>query len=508
MTDIHTTIHPKDAELEAGPLATETGTQTGTGTDGHTWSRLFGPGKIFALGDLAAFLASIVLAIFATQTLQNLLGRPVVGFFSSNAWDHALLAAAFGGVLIFWFRHRGHYRLRQPLSNQFRDIAGGCLLVFLLSGFAQFAAQEDTSRLLIGTTWVIAPGLVVVARLIIRSILIRTGLWMQTLVLIASPGRWTNAERLFEKKKGLGMTVGGTHTVADVAKMIAGRSDAELRELAPSLLGRTSNGLILVAPNAEEHAEGLAIVKALSRVGAPYVFAPDLGTIPVDRTDMQLIAPFDELHLVAHDAQNRPVAQLVKRVSDIAVSCAAILALSPFALGVILWIKRDGGPVLFAQTRIGKDGKPFRCYKFRTMVVDAEERLQELLARDPAAAKEWAETQKLTDDPRVTRPGRWLRRTSFDELPQLLNVLKGEMSLVGPRPVVPGELARYGDDACYYKRVRPGVTGVWQVNGRNSTDYAERVRLDTFYVRNWTLWRDFALLVKTIPEMLWERSGR
>ena len=192
---------------------------------------------------------------------------------------------------------------------------------------------------------------------------------------------------------------------------------------------------------------------------------------------------------------------------DIVAAALALLFLSP-ALALIAWaIKRDGGPALFIQPRVGAGGTLFGCLKFRTMAVDAEARLETLLAQDPDKAAEWAAYQKLTDDPRITAVGQVLRRTSLDELPQLINVLRGEMSLVGPRPMTDDQKERYGASLDAYVRMRPGITGLWQVNGRNATTFEERARLDDWYARNWSLWRDFVILVRTVREVL-VSSGR
>jgi lipopolysaccharide/colanic/teichoic acid biosynthesis glycosyltransferase len=158
--------------------------------------------------------------------------------------------------------------------------------------------------------------------------------------------------------------------------------------------------------------------------------------------------------------------------------------------------------MLFAHRRVGAGGRPFYCLKFRTMVVDADRALDEALARDPALAAEWAASRKLTNDPRVTRIGRILRKTSLDELPQLINVLRLEMSLVGPRPIVEDEIPLYGEAIAQYYATRPGLTGLWQVSGRSNTSYAKRVQLDVWYVNNWTIWNDIAVLFKTIPVVL------
>lgn len=154
--------------------------------------------------------------------------------------------------------------------------------------------------------------------------------------------------------------------------------------------------------------------------------------------------------------------------------------------------------MIFKHRRVGKDGKEFNCYKFRSMCVNSKEVLEHLLATDPAAKAEWDKEFKLKDDPRITKSGAFLRKTSLDELPQLWNVLKGEMSLVGPRPIVRSEMVRYGKYSKEYMMVRPGITGIWQTSGRNDIDYPERVQMDNWYVHNWSLWLDLVLLWRTI----------
>lgn len=195
-----------------------------------------------------------------------------------------------------------------------------------------------------------------------------------------------------------------------------------------------------------------------------------------------------------------------KRIVDLA---GAVLAL-PLALPVIailaLVVMADGGPPFFGHLRVGRDGRHFRCWKLRSMVPDAATRLEAHLAADPAARAEWAAGCKLARDPRVTRAGRFLRRTSLDELPQLLNILRGEMSLVGPRPVTPAELARYGAALRAYTALRPGLTGLWQVSGRSATSYGERVALDAAYARGLGPWLDLRIMAATVRVVL-RRSG-
>ena len=203
----------------------------------------------------------------------------------------------------------------------------------------------------------------------------------------------------------------------------------------------------------------------------------------------------------------RAVAFDVCRALDIVLSLALLLFFLPTLAMLALAVKlQDGGPILFGHARIGRGGRTFRCWKFRSMVVDAEARLNALLASDPVARAEWDATHKLRRDPRVTPIGRLIRVTSLDELPQLLNVLAGDMSLVGPRPIVLAEVPRYGRWFRYYVAVRPGITGLWQVRGRNDVSYRRRVALDVLYARTRSVGRYLAILAATVPAVILRRG--
>lgn len=196
-----------------------------------------------------------------------------------------------------------------------------------------------------------------------------------------------------------------------------------------------------------------------------------------------------------------------KRAFDIVVSGVAIVILSPILLLIALLVRaRDNGPAIYRQQRVGLGGRPFWCLKFRSMSLDADARLAAHLASSPAAAREWRLNRKLRNDPRITVIGKVLRKTSLDELPQLFNIFRGEMSLIGPRPVVTAELEQYGLARVHYLRTRPGLTGLWQVSGRSYTSYRQRVELDRSYVNKWSFLRDLAILLRTIPALVF-RSG-
>jgi exopolysaccharide production protein ExoY len=201
--------------------------------------------------------------------------------------------------------------------------------------------------------------------------------------------------------------------------------------------------------------------------------------------------------------RSQPIGGPVKRLLDIVLAGTMLVLLSPLLLTVALLIYATmGRPILFPQRRLGFAGRPFACLKFRTMINDSDGVLRSYLANNHEAASEWRDRQKLEHDPRVTMLGRVLRRSSLDELPQLFSVLRGDMSCVGPRPIVHDEITRYGRYWKHYTLARPGLTGAWQVSGRNRLSYRRRVALDSHYVRKWSIWRDIRILMRTIPAVL------
>lgn len=203
-----------------------------------------------------------------------------------------------------------------------------------------------------------------------------------------------------------------------------------------------------------------------------------------------------------------PIGGAIKRAFDIIGSAGGLILLSPLLIMLAALVKAsDGGSIVYGHRRIGRDGTVFRCLKFRTMVVNGDQALADHLARNPHLRAEWEATRKLQDDPRVTRVGAVLRKLSLDELPQLVNILRGDMSIVGPRPVVKDELELYGPAADYYLQTRPGLTGLWQVSGRNDVSYNARVAFDRHYVENWSFAFDLKIIAKTVPAVLSSRGS-
>jgi exopolysaccharide production protein ExoY len=225
---------------------------------------------------------------------------------------------------------------------------------------------------------------------------------------------------------------------------------------------------------------------------------------PASSDDMSTL----ELSTIEESAVLRfSLQRMCKRSLDVVGSLVLAVVFSPLILGIVFMMRREGGAPIFRHRRVGRNGEMFECLKFRTMVPNAEVILRDVLARSPHLREEWDRDHKLRDDPRVTRLGRFLRSTSLDELPQLWNVLKGEMSLVGPRPVTREELLRYGRNMLIYMMVKPGITGLWQVSGRSTTDYRRRVAIDVCYVRNQSALLDLWILLKTTLVVLGRRGA-
>ena len=255
--------------------------------------------------------------------------------------------------------------------------------------------------------------------------------------------------------------------------------------------------VFIAAPGLEQEKLTKLIYKVQPLVKSMGVI-PNLVGVPMGGIEAESL--FNEKLMLLRLRNNlaRPVNRWLKTIFDYVLTITGTIAISPILIVIALWIYKDSpGPVIFKHRRIGKNGKEFNCYKFRSMCVDAKERLEQLLQTNPETRAEWEKDFKLKNDPRITKSGAFLRKTSLDELPQIFNVLKGEMSLVGPRPIIRDEMIRYGEYIDDYLMVKPGITGMWQVSGRSDTGYKERVQLDSWYVRNWSVWLDLMLLWRT-----------
>lgn len=458
-------------------------------------------------------LYSDVLALALSATLA-MVWAPWLGY-ESGEWlqtqdierFYAWAGIGLVGLTMFLVRFR-HYSDRKPFWTELSEVLRVMLLLALLDlGLVAFA-KWNASRLWWLMIWVMAAALVPLMRYGMRKLLTHWGLWLRPTVLVGYGPNAHEALAALHSEPEMGFKVVGFVDVAPAAKALTEVEGLPVLTHEEVKAWAKVPGVQVVI--ALEHGQNDAREKWLRRLARWKVedisVIPAMRGVPLYGTDISYFFSHEVAMLKLRNNLRYWPARMLKRVFDVLASLA-MLALGWPILAYIVWrIREDGGPAIYAHKRVGQSGKVFACYKFRSMRVDAEEQLRDLLASDPALRVEWEKEFKLKDDPRVTAIGHFLRRTSLDELPQLFNVIKGEMSLVGPRPVVRKELERYGDDVDYFLMVRPGMTGLWQVSGRNDTNYDTRVYLDTWYVKNWSLWYDIAILFKTIRVVL-RREG-
>lgn len=435
------------------------------------------------------------LFIFASDVAVLSAAAPVVGRLATLPDGLDEVRPVFAVVLLLWGLTMGHYNRRTSLPVEAFQLAQ-CLGLLALAD--TIAVHHTVGQWMIGLValhWLALLAALLAARHLVRRIMGAAGLWhVPTLVLGGANGQRIAAALDSATARGY-RTIGVVDPSAtDAESQVDAACDGANVQMA------------VIEAEAAHGDRARRLIQALRARGVDVAVAPSLTEVPVAGLQAQNFFSHDVVLLAPPVELGRELTQGAKRALDVVVSALLLVLASPVLLVVALAVKSDGGPLLFGHQRVGHGGRMFPCWKFRSMVPNAEAVLKEVLANDPVRAEEWRQTLKLKNDPRVTRFGDFLRRSSLDELPQLFNVLRGDMSLIGPRPVTKGELERYGDAQDYYLAVRPGITGLWQVSGRNDTTYGERVQLDSWYVRNWSLWNDVVILLRTIPAVL-RRSG-
>jgi undecaprenyl-phosphate galactose phosphotransferase len=274
------------------------------------------------------------------------------------------------------------------------------------------------------------------------------------------------------------------------------------------LCDRFDADYVVIALDGGELAEADEATAQLVREDIPFAISPPMGRLPVFGATPHYFFNHNVMLMAQANNLAQPFPRFLKRSMDVGGALFGLFLAGPVLLVLAALVARDGGPVFFRDMRVGLDGRPFACLKFRSMVVDSDAALEAYLAAHPQRRVEWEKYHKLRDtDPRVTKVGAFMRKWSLDELPQLINVLVGDMSLVGPRPVNIGESQEYRIELLQYLRVRPGLTGLWQVSGRSNVSFARRVQMDAWYVRNWSLWHDCVILLKTIPAVVKKKGA-
>lgn len=467
-------------------------------------------------------LADVVaLAVGCLTWRPSLISELSAFHFDTLSSTHALLpqrALVFSIVTvlaigIFWMR--GHYSRRIAFWHEARQVFKYSFFLALINISALFFSNLDDSRASTLLTWIAVPILIVSLRALVKTTFYRLGGWVRPALIIGTGQNALDCARAVESESMMGLKVAafvasddgackvGKHlTYRDQQYPILALNDAMSwmktdKALVPQIFMALDNGQLQA---------NIGLVGKLGRLTQHMYVVPSFRGLPLVGLETSHFFGQDMAVLWVPNNLARRGPQFIKRMFDIVVSASLLFVIAPLLAILASRVWQSGGPVLFGHQRIGRRGEPFTCYKFRTMVPSADKVLNEVLATNAAHRAEWEKDHKLKKDPRVTKIGAYMRRTSLDELPQLWNVLKGEMSLVGPRPIVDNELVRYGEHSDYYLECRPGITGLWQISGRNDVDYAARVQLDTWYARNWSMWYDVVILLRTI-RVVFARNG-
>ena len=451
-----------------------------------------GKGWIFLVTDTVALAAAFATATSVSSEVSQFIRGVAPAL--PTATDEIVRSGHVGilsGLLLLWFASTGHYSQRLALLSEFERISGGIALVGLADGYLQFVYRYDVSRSWLLLNWLLAWVLILSFRILGKQALYRLGVWRCPTIVIGTENRAKQIGDLLLSDHYLG------YVPREIVDIRAGRG--HVLDRVSELLGRGSAQHIVVSFDESEIAETLEIARVLDDYfEVPMSLVPNLSGLSICDLRVDHVFGHDVLFLNSSRRSHSRARMAAKRMFDVVVAGVLVVLLSLAMATIAGLVRLDGGPVFYRSTRIGRSGQMFEALKFRSMVPDADRALRELMEREPAVRTAWNSRFKLRNDPRVTRIGAYLRRTSLDELPQLFNVLRGHMSLVGPRPLLPEERSCY-DGAAFalYQRVTPGLTGMWQVSGRDDLEYYRRIELNNWYIKNWSPSLDLFILFKT-----------
>lgn len=458
--------------------------------------------KIFLwFGDFFAFFSSF----FISLMLLPLINDNQIAFPKEELDEYIFihLVISLGCVCWFWV-HLRHYTYRKPFWFELKEIFRTLVIFFVIELAIIAFSKLYVSRTLWMLTWFWALILVPIVRIFFKKLLLKLNLYQKDTVIIGSGQNAKDVYRALADESYLGFSLCyfvSSDIIPENGKNEIKVIDARNKDIISLQQLDTKAVQFILALDDEMILDSWLRYLALNKYRSVSVI-PNIRGIPLYGTDMSFLFSHEMLLLRVNNNLAKRSSRILKRIMDVLGSLGIIILLSPVLLYLYFSVKKDGGNAIYGHPRIGRNGKTFKCLKFRSMVVNSKEVLDELLRTDPEARAEWEKDFKLKNDPRITKIGAFIRKTSLDELPQLFNVLKGEMSLVGPRPIVADELERYQDDVEYYLMAKPGMTGLWQVSGRNDVDYNTRVYFDSWYVKNWSLWNDIAILFKTVNVVL------
>ncbi len=462
--------------------------------------------------DVIAMNLSFIAAFFTAQGIKEWLqpdvyNKPLYEY----AHIHDLFFLWFCPVVLFLYFAKGHYTQRVPWWSQVQSVLSICLRILFLDLFTRLALDMSFSRSLIAFSWVYVFFFTLGGRQIVYHIARKKGVWRIPTVVIGDNETVTNMLYAFSTDHYTGYDI-KTICLRDRAKeqfsvdaIPMKYADVEINREKIDYRKYVSENIdkfFIICMETFRGEERDELISILSELNALYAIVPPTSRISTFDMEPDYFFGYDIMLLNAKNPELSPVGRFIKRSMDIIIASIALILLSPVMLVTAIMLKVEGqsGSLFYGGKRIGKNGRKFKCWKFQSMEPNSDHLLHELLEKDPEARADYEKYRKLKcADPRVTtKTARIIRKTSIDELPQLWNVIKGDMSLVGPRPILDDEVELFGDSINQYLQLRPGITGLWQVSGRNDTSFQRRVYWDSWYARNWSVWSDIVIMIKTL----------
>ncbi len=469
--------------------------------------------------DALAICSAFVTAYFTTQWVKELLNMSSIEVFNQNNALHDISFIFMSLIALFLFYIKGHYTQRVPWWNQVRYVFLCFVAAFVVDNFIRFGLRLPLSYHVMTLSWVFSFCFILIFRQIAFRLLKALRLWKVNTIIIGSINTVTDMLYAFHADDYAGYDIR--------AVFLRDKKDKEFdlenvpKQYADILVSRDTDNYIEYIKDNLNHTfiicletfrgeERDALIEQLTDMKAIYSVVPPTSTMNLSEMKPQVFFGCDIMMLHAKNNIASVLGRFLKRLLDMSASGIALILLSPLFLivGICLKAEGQGGSIFYGGYRLGYRDSKFKCWKFRSMEPDSDHLLYELLDSDPEIKKEWEKYMKLkVDDPRVTtKTAKLIRKLSIDELPQLWNVFNGDMSLVGPRPILEREKDLLGDSYKNYIKTRPGITGLWQVSGRNDTSFQRRIYMDNWYIRNWSIWGDIVILIKTL-KVVFKGSG-
>ncbi|GAB4031123.1 MAG: undecaprenyl-phosphate galactose phosphotransferase WbaP [Elusimicrobiota bacterium] len=425
-------------------------------------------------------------------------------FFNYSKLQYSWLFPIFMIVFLYEGLYNRRWSLWDEIKVEVKSVAISVIAIFSILFIMK--KGNEFSRALVITHAILTMFIWPVIRRYAKRLIFASGLMLKKVLIVGSGESAKKIICALRNEKNLGYRIAGILDDSGLEKIDTYKVHRGIKNIEKYIKNAKITDVIIAKEglSKEELAE---LINHIQHKAQNTLYIPEISGIAVSGTEIKYFFREQSIAIEIKNNLSNPVTYISKRVMDYFLAIIVFIVILPLMITLALIIKLTSeGPAVYSQNRIGKKGREFKCHKFRTMYKDADKKLKEILEKDPALKEEYQKYWKIKKDPRITKIGHFLRKTSLDELPQIFNVLKGEMSLVGPRPYLPKEWEFIEKESPIIHALPPGITGLWQVSGRNNQDYSYRITMDSWYVKNWNLWLDIMILFKTFSAVI-KRDG-